>query len=368
MTTVITNKIGLDLVDIEVQQTGEAETDMFFQEPVLDASKDYVVGVSELTVPLSAEPMLTNNSTIINGVLLEFKRKQILGVMLVVGHPNVTIADNRARFKLKQHQVNTPADLLQSLNMFSNAFVTLQNLGVAAGAKISLEIMASPSGILSFRGNTQFWNQYLIQLGGDAQMQVYAQEVLGYQYHQIGIVFPAGGELSSDPAAFSTGVPDTYVASNHAGFVGEFDIRFEHSAFRYIENRLRIEVDADLSIPANILVENGQQKLHYNIASYALPQKFEARITTGSDWLVSNNIILSTHCYVGNTIIKAKNQPTTDWYTLLNTSNVQNMRLHIFVVRRAWNLQKKTWELTRNKLVMEEKGTWFLTLKFIQQF
>ena len=80
MTTVITNKIGLDIVDIEVEQTGEAETDMFFQEPVLDASKDYVVGVSELTVPLSAEQMLTNNSTIINGVLLEFKRKQLMGV------------------------------------------------------------------------------------------------------------------------------------------------------------------------------------------------------------------------------------------------------------------------------------------------
>ena len=368
MTTVITNKIGLDIVDIEVEQTGEAETDMFFQEPVLDASKDYVVGVSELTVPLSAEQMLTNNSTIINGVLLEFKRKQLMGVMLAVGDPNVTIADNRARFKLKQHQVNTPADLLQSLNMFGNAFVDLENIGVLPQNQISLNIMASPSGILSFRGNTSFWKQYLIQLGGDAQMQAYTQEVLGYQHHQIGIVYPAAGELSSDPAAFSTGVPDTFVASNHAGFVGEFDIRFDHSAFRYIENRLRIEVDADLSIPSNILVENGQQKLHYNIASYALPQKFEARITTGNDWLVSNNIILSTHCYVGNTIIKAKNQPTTDWYTLLNTANVQNMRLHLFVVRRAWNLSKKTWVLTRNKLVMEEKGTWFLTLKFIQQF
>jgi hypothetical protein len=151
-------------------------------------------------------------------------------------------------------------------------------------------------------------------------------------------------------------------------FVGQYDVRLNYSVFRYIENRLRIEVDADLAIPANILVENGQQKLHYNIASYALPQRFEARIHTGQDWLISNNVELQTHCYVGNTIIKAKDTPTTDWYTLMHTANVQNMRLHLFIVRRSWSFADKTWKLSRNKLAMEEMGTWFMTMKFIQQF
>ena len=59
MTTITTNKLGLDVVDIQVEQTGEAQTDMFFQEPVLDFTRDYVVGVSELSIPLGEEPMLT---------------------------------------------------------------------------------------------------------------------------------------------------------------------------------------------------------------------------------------------------------------------------------------------------------------------
>ena len=369
MTSVVTNKIGLDVVDIEVEQTGEPQTDMFFQEPVLNASKDYVVGISELTVPLTAEPMLTNNSSIINGVLLEFKQKSDGQNHLQVGQATVTIPDDRARFRLRQYPVNTPVDLIQNMLMFIEAFLALANTNRVNPNLYELTIVASPSGVLSFRGNTLFWDRFLIQLGGDnVQMQEYVKEVFGYRYHQIGVVYPAGEGISTNPADFSTGVPLTFIASDNVAFVGQFDVRLDHSVFRYIENRLRIEVDADLAIPANILVENGQQKLHYNIASYALPQRFEARIHTGHDWLISDNVELKTHCYVGNTIIKAKDTPTTDWYTLMHTANVQNMRLHIFIVRRSWNFVDKTWRLSRNKLVMEEKGTWFLTMKFIQQF
>ena len=38
MSTVIVNKVDLDLVDIEIEQTGTSTTDMFFQEPVLIAT------------------------------------------------------------------------------------------------------------------------------------------------------------------------------------------------------------------------------------------------------------------------------------------------------------------------------------------
>ena len=59
MTSVVLNKVGMDLVDIEVEQKGAAFTDIFFQDPVLDYTKEYVLGVSELCVPLGDEPMMT---------------------------------------------------------------------------------------------------------------------------------------------------------------------------------------------------------------------------------------------------------------------------------------------------------------------
>ena len=78
MTSVILNKIGMDLVDVEVSQRGRAETDMFFQDPVLDYTRDYVVGVSELTVPLGAEPMMSDLKN--NETLFRVRRKAYVAV------------------------------------------------------------------------------------------------------------------------------------------------------------------------------------------------------------------------------------------------------------------------------------------------
>ena len=80
MTTITTNRIGLDIVDIQVEQTGQPQTDIFFQEPVLDQERDYVLAVSELTVPLTSEPMVTDNTLLRNTPLLEiFQKRNAVG-------------------------------------------------------------------------------------------------------------------------------------------------------------------------------------------------------------------------------------------------------------------------------------------------
>ena len=138
---------------------------------------------------------------------------------------------------------------------------------------------------------------------------------------------------------------------------------------RYMEHRLRIEVDADLSIPANILVENEKQKMHYNIASFALPNRYRSEIVLNqADDEVQEEVCIMSECYVGDTIIKDKTTPVSDWYKLQDSSNLQNMRLHIFVVRRDWDGVNKKFVLTRNKLTMNDKSSWKLTLKFVQLF
>ena len=132
-------------------------------------------------------------------------------------------------------------------------------------------------------------------------------------------------------------------------------------------SRLRIELDADLAIPANILVENGNQKMHYNIASFAFRQHFEGRLNVVDNY-INSTISHVSHMYAGNTVIKGKETPTTDWYKLVSAANVQNMRLHVFIVRRDFNPDTETWSLVRNKLQLQKDQTWFATMKFIQQF
>ena len=133
-----------------------------------------------------------------------------------------------------------------------------------------LILLAGPSGIFRLRGNAQFWQDYAIEV------TEFGRELMGYDQSLIGLVF-ALGEASASTQVSDVVVADRYVYSDHASYAagGAFEIPFQYSVFRYIESRFRIEVDADLSIPSNILVENGQHKVHYNIASYALPQKYE---------------------------------------------------------------------------------------------
>ena len=368
MTTITTNRIGLDIVDIQVEQTGQPQTDIFFQEPVLDQERDYVLAVSELTVPLTSEPMVTDNTLLRNTPLLEiFQKRNAVGAggMLARGHVASTIANAKARFLLKQYMIVTPVDIIQSLSRFVYTFQQFINGagGIRAGAVYSVSLLASPSGILRIRGNHYFWNDYVFQF------TKYSQELLGYNQELLGLAWPAASAIYTT-TDLVTGGANTYIHSDHAAYAtsGAFEIVFQYSAFRYIESRLRIEVDADLAIPSNILVENGIHKLHYNIASYALPQKYEGQASISNDPVVHTSVTHTTHFYTGNTIIKSKETPTTDWYKLLSAANVQNMRLHIFILRRAWDVANNTWILTRNKLTMSNNSTWFMTLKFVQQF
>lgn len=382
MTSVVANKIGLDIVDIQVEQTGSAETDMFFQEPVLDHSRDYVVGVSELSIPLSHESMLTNKKALQGEVFLEFRRKRLLNnTMIGVNHQNGHEADNRARFYLRDRTIQSPADLVQALCQFVYSFqqyiTTVANGGAAGGihnVAYTIQLLSTPSGIFKFRGNANFWLDYVLKIGSPLQVtnSGYAKEILGYKQDYIGVGL-IGGVLTTQESVLIGGNPDTWVASG-AGFVSAAEVQMRYSIYRYAEHRLRVDIDADLAIPSNIMVENGQQKMHYNIASYALPQKYEGRITVNASPVITETVSHISHLFAGNTIVKPKETPTTDWYTLASAANVQNMRLHVFVVRREWNMTTRKWTLVRNKLTMQDglgnkhDSTWFLTMKFIQTF
>ena len=59
MTTAVTNHTGTDITDFTVEQSSTYRTEIFMEQPLLDATKDYVVSCSEFAAPLSEEPMLT---------------------------------------------------------------------------------------------------------------------------------------------------------------------------------------------------------------------------------------------------------------------------------------------------------------------
>ena len=430
MTSVVLNKVGMDLVDIEVDQKGSAFTDIFFQDPVLDYTKEYVLGVSELTVPLGDEPMLTQVPA--TERLMRVMRKGYYadagGVQTwfpirygftahpaaapgqhVVGFHNGAqsnvvpfnaIDESWAKFygHYKGLSIQTAAQFYDELNKWAvgvnekmNAMFLTEhqdaNLGNNVGLvpTCDLKVLVSPSGRITFRASSDFWKLCYIDvmpygqqiLGSQTQLIHYGPDDVngkaqtsaaagvftdlttfdgtsGLPLVDIGAAADIGDSLFTEPDFFAN-QPRTYSMS--------------YSALRYMESRLRIEVDADLAIPANILVENGKQKMHYNIASFGLPNAYKAEIVMNqADDQVQEEVCIISESHVGDTIIKSKHTPVSDWYKLQDSSNLQNMRLHIFVVRREWDAGKAKFVLVRNKLNMSPETSWKLTLKFVQLF
>ena len=368
MTTIQTNKLGLDIVDIQVECTGESQTDMFFQEPVLDAERDYVLGISELSVPLAEEHLITSDPGLLAESILQFRQKRDgigpLQVTVNAGNPPGYMDDERAHFRLNRALAVSAPDIVYHLSKFIYVFQQyLNSLTVAAGGlqqnpAYGIALCTTPSGIIRIRGNPMFWQDYVLQL------TPFGRELLGYNHEFVGVAYPAGHPISTTHLIHN----GAFRASDNPAFTASVEVVFQHSVFRYVENRLRVEVDADLAIPSNILVENGQHKLHYNVASFALPQHFRATGTVDMNPVVNTGINHESHLHVGNTIIKRKESPTTDWYKLMSAANVQNMRLHLLLVRRVWDRTSESWRLTRDKLKLSKDATWFTTIKFVEQF
>ena len=376
MSTVIINKVDLDLVDINIEQTGEAQTDMFFQEPVLDHTRDYVVAVSELSVPIQEEPMLSNRPK--NSKLMYIRRK-VAGEGF--SHADVIIDSPLTTFRINNKRLSTPVDFIHAVQQFFYIFATYYTQAIdpngnypavtANHADYAVSVSLSPSGIITIKAPGTFWNRFFIEL------EPYGRELLGFEDSQL-IVIPQPHNLNryvlqySQSAANVVSTSDMFLANDDfIIFAGAWTTKISrsalHSSLRYAEHRIRIELDADLAIPANILIEDGIQKMHYNIGSFAIKHEYSGSISMNADNSLDKIGIVSP-VHIGNLLVKSRTDSTSDWYTISNASNVQNMRLNVIMLRREWDRNLEKWILVRNRIIMDPKASWNATLKFVQTF
>ena len=369
MSNVTVNKVGMDIVDVEVRSKGSPSTDMFFQDPILDFTRDYVIGVSELVIPLNSEPMLSGNPQ--NDILFQVR----------IRDPGMDATDPHSypveagKYKLSDWDTNTAAEFYKSLLRFSINWSGQfgQHIDQALGLMNPREfkIVVHAGGRVNFVGNAEFWIHHFIELSN------YGMEVLGTGTRYIHSTLPlAGGPVTREAGDLTVGG-----LSARGNIQGTFETQdivqlrvlrqtrelvSPRASLSTLEHRLRIELDADLSVAANILMENNSQKVHYNIASFAFPTSVTQELDTIRGGV--EDVKFVTKLLTGKYVVKAKQTPTTDWYRLLATANVQNMRLHVFIVRREYNEATASWHLVRNELTIRAQDVWDATLKFVQTF
>ena len=239
---------------------------------------------------------------------------------------------------------------------------------VAGSADYAVRAEISPSGILDILAPGHWWNTFYIEL------TTFGREILGYSIANLAlrtydelpryIQFSRVAGVVLKKVMFDVNdhfiidlVPWNTLHAHNAS----------HSMLRYVEHRIRVELDADLSIPSNVLVENGEQKMHYNIGSFPIRHDYSGSIRISLD----NRIIsvgLESPIYIGNVLLKSRSDSTTDWYKISSAANIQNMRLNLIMLRREWDSSKYKWVLVRNALVLDKKAVWNCTLKFVQTF
>ena len=302
MSSVIVNKTGLDLVDLNIEQTGEPQTDMFFQEPLLDHTRDYVVALSELSIPLGEEPMLSNVESDKNRKLGYIRRKSSGGT---IDDALSVLAVSYATLRTDRRLCNSPADLAGRVSKFFYTF--WRAYSQAATADLSLitkahddnqvSVRYTASGIVTLYATRLWWNSFYFEL------TPYGIEILGFdksrlvngKYLQFSLAADASNsstDLLDENGEFIFNAPLDAVKRQHLEFYSD------HSIFRYAEHRLRVEIDADLSIPSNILIENGKQKMHYNIGSYAISHEYFGEISVNHKNLLHDDVRLQTPIFI----------------------------------------------------------------------
>ena len=374
MTTTIANYSGTDITDLTCEQAGTSRAEIFLEEPLLDATKTYMISVSELAVPLSEEPMLTYN--LLRARLLSVRRRRVgqnitQAVNTTVGgayFPDLTIPEDLS--------VYTASDFISFVSQWASAFSRqVWLLGLAQGYAVTtippnnvnlepnrgnaiLQIGLTPSGVLSFRGTEYFWVNFYIEAFP------YAQSLLGITYSQIALRLNNHGEYLRDPA-FLAGADNIILASGILIGTVKIVYNLDHSVFRFLEERMYVTLEvSDLAIPLNQLIRDGVETRTHELASFPIETKYRTSIKI-ENAQVTSAVELELDTHISRVHFISKNQPTYSWYPLKSAYMIQNMRMELFMTRRMFSPATGKWIYSREPLRINSEAVWNASLKFI---
>ena len=374
MTTAISNVANTDITDITIEQAGQNTAEIFMEEPLLDATKDYMVSVSELCIPLSEEPMLTYS--LLDRDILSIKRRN---VGFNIGNAAATLVPAGLYAPDLQMQENlkmfTPGDLVAFIAQWASGFSrrayevglnevdnvlanhnVLDNLNIRPSAgNALLQIGLTPAGVLFFNGSNKFWRNFFIELNP------YAQSLLGVP-ESIVCLTGVGDDRKS--SALLTGAGDLITDSGiQLDAASRYSYLAGQSVFRYIDERMYVSLEAgSLAMPLNQLIRDGVETKSHELATFPFETKYKTTIKTENE-IVQASVGIEMDTYISRTHFLRKTDPTYSWYRLSSSYMVQNMRLELFITRRRYS--DGIWIYTKEPMRIHDDGVWNTTLKFV---
>lgn len=387
MSVAITNRSNIDITDLNIEQTGTYRTDVFLDEPLLDSTKDYMVSCSSLAVPMSNEPMISHDVTVQD--LLTVRRRvhgaapNTAADALVLGGSQTLTLDVGNRIYCLTDFVNLIANWCSRL---SNAIADL-GLNVVAGNAVVvnqvlpanhahldgrqlngvqlLRIGITSSGTIRFTGSAVFWDNFYITSNN------YALQLLGLTYSDMCYTrYGNNNQSNSNDSQYllAGAVIDTPAASLYAlGNTRTYAIQGNYTLLRFLEERLYVALEVDLSLPWNATIRNGKQVATHQIATYPIKTELLSTISS-SNTQVTTDVTIQTNSNVGRVHFTQKTDPAAQWYTLQSSYSIQNTRVMIYIMRRRYDSTDQIWKFERLPMNIHKDAVWNASLKFVSVF
>lgn len=387
MSVAITNRSNIDITDLNIEQTGTYRTDVFLDEPLLDSTKDYMVSCSSLAVPMSNEPMITHDVTVQDLLTV---RRRVHGVApntaadaLDLGGTQTLTLDVGNRIYCLTDFVNLIANWCSRLSnaiadvglniVAGNAVVVNQVLpanhahldGREANGVQLFRIGITSSGTIRFTGSAVFWDNFYITSNN------YALQLLGLTYSDMCYTrYGNNNQSNSNDSQYllAGAVIATPAASLYAlGNTRTYAIQGNYTLLRFLEERLYVALEVDLSLPWNVTIRNGKQVATHQIATYPIKTELLSTISS-SNTQVTTDVTIQTNSNVGRVHFTQKTDPAAQWYTLQSSYSIQNTRVMIYIMRRRYDSTDQIWKFERKPMNIHKDAVWNASLKFVSVF
>ena len=386
MSVTIINRANTDVTDLTIEQTGTYRTDVFLEEPLLDSTKDYMVSCSSLAVPLSSEPMITHDVEV-QDLLTVRRRKHGVGPntaqdeLNLAGTQTLTLDVANRIYCLTDFITlvanwctrvsNAIADLGLSVGGGGNTLDVNQAL-VANHAHIDgrvhdgvqlLSCGILSSGTIRFTGSAAFWDNFYITSNN------YALQLLGLPYENIMMTVAAGESTADDTHLIANGViavPATlmYTADTQTQTTS---VQGSYTLLRFLEERMYVALEVDLSLPWNIVVQDGVETRTHQLATFPIRTYLKSTIES-SNSQVRTDVHVETNSNVGRIHFTQKGNLSTQWYPLSTSYSIQNTRAMLYIMRRRYKNTTQSWYFDRQPLTIHKDAAWNTTIKFVSVF
>ena len=424
MSSVTLSRPGIDCVNLEISQSGNATTNCQFKQPFL-LNKKYLVGVTSLSVPIQNSRMIP---AVLPGLIYIRRRNRgndiraadqthldgrgavvgnYLDAFAIAGDPTSNpVVDSTldlfrsananldpAIFSTNNRSVLNISDMLLHLNSFAAVFtkrihqvglnprfyggpnggaIPVLGYGFApAGGPADL-----PNGLLASTDDPRPMFNFGVTPSGFLTIRLEpmfsnhyylvfsnaAQQLLGVSHPTIGITQDQinGGITRYGEGLVVDAFPHIIQPANVSVTVM---IHGERSLLQTLESRLSVHVESNLGIMRTITSENSVEGSNFDLASFTLENESSSRLWIRGN-LVQDDLEFVTNTHCGQKLLQSRSRPVTQWSPLLHSDELTSMQLRLYMKIREYNSVTDTFKITKIPFPVEN-DTWRVGLRFV---